>query len=511
MATIYLAAVKAWTGAAETTLYFSSAPYVTAPTGSPANTWYDDRIKQPAYLRRDAWGNRRTSGASAINVGELVLLNSDGGLDGLDDYEFDGRAITLTVGSLTRKGGTPTWTTVLAGVVEQANFAWREITFRIREAYKLDVPIQSTKFAGTNSLPSGLEGLPTDIQGKPKPKVYGTVNNVSPPLVNTSRLIYQVNDAAVADVPAVYDGGAAMSRAGDYASQADMETNAPLAGYYRVWRAGGYFRLGSSPNYQITADVVQGASASVRTVAQVIKAIVTGPGGVPVGSVSASDISTLDAANSATVGVWCGEETTISEQLDILANTVGAFWGFDRSGTFRVQQLLIPAGSPAITLTDVDIVAIERTTSKDADRGLPSWRVKLRHSRYYTVQTSGLAGTLSASRRGEVGQEYREVVAEDASVKTAHAAAVETVIDTAFTAASDATTEATRRLGMYKVRRDLYEVTVALQEGVGVAVDLGSVVAIDIARYGMGGGRLFRVVGIRPDLQRSRLDLTLWG
>jgi hypothetical protein len=68
------------------------------------------------------------------------------------------------------------------------------------------VPLQTTKYAGSNVLPAGREGV-EDLKGKPKPVCLGSVFNIAPPCVNTSKLIYQVNDGAVASISAIRDRG----------------------------------------------------------------------------------------------------------------------------------------------------------------------------------------------------------------------------------------------------------------------------------------------------------------
>jgi hypothetical protein len=61
------------------------------------------------------------------------------------------------------------------------------------------------------------------------------------------------------------------------------------------------------------------------------------------------------------------------------------------------------------------------------------------------------------------------------------------------------------------VRRDTLSVRVALDADLAGAVDLGSVVSVQVPRYGYDAGRLMRVTSIRTDLRGGVLDLTLWG
>ena len=75
----------------------------------------------------------------------------------------------------------------------------------------------------------------------------------------------------------------------------------------------------------------------------------------------------------------------------------------------------------------------------------------------------------------------------------------------------NASSEATRLLALYGVRRDMFEVSAILPPADMALIDIDSVVAVDIDRYSMNGGRSFRVIGLMPDLRRGRIDLTLWG
>ena len=82
---MYLAVIAAHTGAAPTTLYYSSggpsSGFVSATGDAPASQFFDPRMEQPASLRRDMFGGGRTLGRSRTGHGELILANDDGGLD----------------------------------------------------------------------------------------------------------------------------------------------------------------------------------------------------------------------------------------------------------------------------------------------------------------------------------------------------------------------------------------------------------------------------------------------
>lgn len=233
--------------------FSSGSGYVSLPTDDPADTWYEPRVSQPGLFRQDMYAEGATSGFSRGGRGEIVLRNSDGELDGLIDYGFDGRPVVV-------REGLASWplskfAVVITGTAEQPEVSWDDVVIRLRDrSAELAVPVQPNRYVGNNVLPEGVEGT-AELKGKAKPRLFGVCNNVTPPCVNTSRLIYQVNDGPVIAVSAVYDSGVPLTPdTADYIDQAHMESQAPEPGTYRVWPGGGYFRLGSTPAGLITCD-----------------------------------------------------------------------------------------------------------------------------------------------------------------------------------------------------------------------------------------------------------------
>lgn len=305
---------------------------------------------------------------------------------------------------------------------------------------------------------------------------------------------------------------------GTFGSLADLEDDdlAPVPGTFKSASnaAGSYVRLGSPPYGAVTADFTVGATAADRTAAQVWADILTKAGYTSADWV-AGDLTTLDAADNSEVGVFLGTEDrpTIAEALDMVANTVGAWWGPRASdGDFRLVQWLAPSGTPALELGPNDIVegSLKLLASTDEGRGLPSTKTTLRYAPNWTPQVEGLAAGVTDARRVYLAQAWREVFAEDAAVATAHLLAPQTVEDTLFVVEADAQAEATRRQALRGVWRQRYEVVVALTAA-RAALDLGDVVTLTHPRYGLSAGVDCRILGIVPDAARDRLTLTLWG
>lgn len=514
MAEIIIADITAHNGTTTTTLRYATQAYVTKAADTPAHTFYEGRIAQPGNIQRAVFGRRTTFGQSDIGYGELVLVNADGGLDSLLTYGFAGFGITIKRGTIYPNQASPTWDTVLVGVMDSVDFTWSEVSIKVRDRQQeLANPLQATRYGGTNALPAGLDGVAEDLKGKPKPLLYGKALNFAPPLVNTTRRIYQLSDGLIQSVDAVYDRGVAVTAGTAYSSQTDMETNAPAAGQYRWWlnATGSYIRLGSAATGTVTVDATQGAAVSNRTPAQLMSQIMQ-KAGISSGDITAADITALDTAAGYDCGYWVGPtDTPGRDVLDYVSNSVGAWWGVDRLGKFRMGQIVAPsAGNSIGTLTAVDILAIDRVRSSDAGAGVPAWQVTVQYQRVFEVQTDLAAGA-AETYRSERSKEYRTVVASDSSIKTQWPKAVELTFETQLASSTDAGNEATRRRDLYKVRRDMIVITARLSDTIAAAIDLGKTITLQLSRFGMSAGKHFIVTGIRTDMRNNRFDLTLWG
>lgn len=468
--------------------------------------FYEPRIEQPASLAR-SMGGSSVGGRTNGSYGELTLVNNDGGLNGVGDDFFDGRTLIL-------KRGNPdmpysTFATVLVATVESVAMERERISVRLRDkAVTLDTPFSSSKYAGTNVLPNGIEGTADDLKGQPKPRIFGRIALMPPKLVNTSKLIYQVNDGAVDAVLNVYDAGAYLTKvATDYTSQADMEANAPQAGTWRAWPAGGCFRLGSSPFGQVSACVVEKWAYSQSNAAGIIQRILTEKGYTSANWV-ASDFATLNEKNAGTLGVIVNDEETTASLLDRVCQSVGAWWGYDSLGRFRVARLDAPAGAAITTLTDTEILELER---QPEDR-LPIWQTTVKADVNYVVQEkSVLAGVVADNRVAWFNTESRDQKVSDSNVKSVRLLAEDESYDSLLNGISQAQAESNRRLSLFSVRRDTVTVTLANPYDHYSSLDLGAVVNLQTAKLGYDSGKLFTVTGVNIDYQANTIDLTLWG
>ena len=435
-------------------------------------------------------------------------MNTDGGLDNLIDLGFDGQICTVKKGYA--GAALSSFITVLTGTVQQITVSWNRVTLVLKDHTSVfQTPCQTTHYLGNNLLPAGIEGT-ADIKDKPKPRLFGVCNNITPVCVNTSMLLYQVNYGAVFDITAVHDGGnvGQIVKGADYATvdllmAAVMPgvTNPPTApGSYATCLAQGFFRLDAAPFMQLTCDVIQGATPADRTAGQIIKTLAQELMG---GNVAVQPILDLNAAAPYTVGVYSGDaDVTYAALIDQLCASVGAWWGFDNLGIFWCKQLQAPDTTQALTtLTQNEIVSIDRAATADNDKGVPAWRVNIDYAKNWTVQTSGLAGSvagnqltfapdaitpLTTDRKNLLGMAFSRAKVEDSSVQSIHSLSPEITLTTLLTNATDATTEATRVLNLRKTRRDRLTVKVQQQSiayPIGGAWDNEAISEMPQARY----------------------------
>lgn len=504
MSRVYLVEITAKVDALGTTevLRYSDMGYTTLPSELPANAHFEARLKQPALVRRDMFRPGTTYGESQVGIGELVLANQDGGLDYLADYGFDGQQLRLLVGD--DVGPYSAFVVALVGTMDSVEVTQRDFIIRVRDRQaELREPIQALRYAGTGDL----EGSGLDIKGRVKPLVFGKVFNVIPVTVNSNLFIHQVASNPIADIPKVYDQGIELSRGVDYSDVATLLSVAPAAGEYRCF--GGYFRLGSRPVGLLTCDAVESSMATDNTVGQVLLRLAL-QAGVDAGDVDLDSIDLLDLANSAECGLYVDVDRPCTECMDEVGASAGAYYGFDRFGLFRVGRLGAP-GSPVVTLDEINIIEIEKVSSRDSDRGIPVYRVNLDYKRNYTLQDqTSLAAAVDETRLAELQIDYRKVVAEDLGVLNKHRLAPELGRVTQLIDPVAAQAEADRLLALYGVRREVFDVKVRLDDGLINLLDIGVTVEVDYYRFNLSSKRLL-VIGLELDAQVNRASLTLWG
>jgi len=495
------------------TLCYSVYGFNSEPFDASPNVHYAPRLLRPGVLSQSLYMPGSTGGSSRSGFGGVQLSNVDGGLDALIDYGFAGNEIRILVAL--RGARYADFKRLCTGVMEQPVFDWNSISISVRDKQSelSSRKLQANLYLGTNSGSpmSGAEGTANDIKGSRKPLVFGQVSNVRAVRVNTDRNIYQVHDGLLSSISAVYVAGVALTAGAVYPDYATMESTAPAAGQFRALPALGLFRIDAATSGQVTADATQGTTSADRTVAQMMRSIAL-RAGLTAAEISSADVTALDALCPQALGAYFdGMPLSGAEAMDMLARSVGAWWTFDPAGVLRMGRLALPSGDPVRELDTSNVMSIARLRARDEGAGVPAWRINVKHSRNWTVQTTGLASAVTAARAAYLSGDGLVASANDATVQAQYPLAVERSFDTLMVNAGDAATEAARLLTLYKSRRDMLVVRARLDLATADVVRPGAVVRLTWPRYGMNSGKLFTVLGVNSDYQTDSVEYTLWG
>lgn len=466
------------------TLRFASGDYTQVESG-PAHYYYDLRLIQPALFQVRANTGPLLPGGGRSSIGQVELLNTDGGLNYLADYAVDGRAMTVRQVI----NGVPT--TFLTATVERMTFSGQKVVFTLRDPLaSLDDAIASDTFAGDNVLPLGVEGTTDDIGGTRKPLVFGSVVNATPVLVNTSKLIYQAHDGSDVTISAVRDRGVALTYQSTATSLTDLYTIAPAPGFWRTFE--GYVSLGSAAQ-SVTCDVARDDFGA----GDVFDQIATLAGF----STNGADITALNAVGD--VGLYVPSEASHKGALESIAHGCGCYFALNAAGVIRVLPLAAPSAA-GITIEDWQIVTLDRSAIGSGSNGLPIYKVTMQADAVATVQTDLAASAINPAR---YASEYRSAVAADTAIKTRHPLSNELIISSPLRGLSDAQNVADDLLPLLKVRRDVVECGVKELDLSELFV--GADVTINTTR--LGYPRSFVLLGWRLDANAERTYLNLWG
>lgn len=476
---------------------------------------YIPRIENPGLYSRSI-ATSEFGGRQAVSYGEVTLVNIDGELDGMADQFFDGRELVLKIVDSAKRLDAAVM--ILRAHIEAVAVERERVSIRLRDrATTLDRPFSVSKYLGNNTLPHGVEGTADDLKDKQKIRIFGRIALMQPVLVNTSKLIYQVNDGPVDAILNVFDAGAYLDAIReDYVSLDDLETSEPAPGAFRCYSAGGYFRLGAQPFGEITACVAESLHPSQVSAAGLLRRVMAAASNGLADSMAPRagadwdefGLQALDARNAGSLGLMVGDDETLLALLDRICASVGAFWGFDALGALTVVRLDEPAATAAMTLTMDDCTAFERTPEGQ----YAYWRVSLTADSNYAVQNkTALAGVVSPARANWFINATRTQQASDPALTSQRKLAQDLTAETLFNGIGTAAAEAQRRLNLFAARRDVVTVTVGSPLRFGRALDIGQTIRLIAPRLGYTEGKRFLCIGVSLDYGRNQADLTLWG
>lgn len=468
---------------------------------------YSWEVRLPALLTPGALAEPAVGAARFRSLGPIV--NTDRDLDTWASYDWTDRVYEVYVGATT--GAWPgEFALVFKGSTDRLSYNRGELVIHFRDLRrKLDVALQTTLYAGTG----GLEGGDA-LKDRPRPRAWGQVRQVEPPLVDATNLIYQLNDGAINAVQAVRDQGGDLAFDADYA---DITTAAPAAGEYATSLATGYVRLGASPAGTVTVDF-QGdsdptyVSTSATIVRRIVGEVLTDPDDLEVGTFIDLD---LDAPY--TVGYWVGpEEHTILQAVDEILSGIQGWALFSPIGRLAVGRIADPAGEPiSAALTDDDVATEEIGGAYERQQASPPhWRFRLPYRQHYqTLAPDNVDAAVSEATRQDYGQPWRWVTGDNASLLTDVPAAREAEIkSSAIDTSTDAQTEADRVQALLEPERSFHTFGLDnLNKLRMFSHQPGEVVSFTGDVYELVAGDKRLIAGMRIDPADRQAVLILWG
>lgn len=484
-------------GAQPVPLYFADRPFTTEPDDTPANLFWEPRLKVALQIDRSLPLSPLDQRRAKFQIGSVSLVNTDRKLDRLMlNLPMDGRDVEVWAG---RPGfrmadfiklfkGTAT------GWAEDGGY----LTAPLRDgSWELDAPSQSLLYTGTGLLDGG-----PDLTGKPWPQLWGIARHFQPVLVDEARLIWQYHFRRSKEVLEVCDGGLTLIFDGYVA---DIEAATPPAGHYVVELERSYLRLGSVPNRIVTMTArgdCNGGRYVSSTHAITYRLLRDGLGWDD----ARFDLSTFTKAGlqqPGEVGFYTGlEETTFADLVDTLSIGPGFAWGVDPIGKFGLSRPDVAEVTASRYFDKRHIKSVERVQAPDTVFP-PFWSVKLGYQKRWMDLAGNFGGGIDAAHRQFLSQPYRYPnPARDPLVKVQHLQAQQMVINTLFDSLAVTEAEQERVLNWVKRDANLAKVTFWTH---GYRLPLGATVNIIHEGLGLDAGKNCFVYrqGIDTDAKES--------
>lgn len=529
---VFLLEVDAWTGAAVERFHLATKSFSSAPSATPANTFYDGRIVDVGSLQFSLGQSGGVFTKASVSETAADLANVDGVLDRWLGYGFDGRRYTLIW--LTGAAQNIVSRGVVQGLASSDASKVLRLNMRDRLA-ELNKPLLTRRYLGTTTSRGPTAEGSANMAGTIVPYYFGapTVmsgqvgaylsSSVPGLLVNEFNLLYQFCGNAASSL-VLFDGGVPLIPTADYGDLSSLIAIPLVSGQYATCLAQGIARLGGLPIKTITANVTEGATTSLRSAARVSQRMLALMTAIPNADIDSSTFDALHAFNPAEVGTYINDERTALDALNKVLESPGAAILPNDVGMFQAVWIDDPAlGTSVATYTLRDCLNTRASfqlfqgPTSEGD-GVPAYSVALTWGKVWRTMTVGdLAGDPTSPTDPVGGSARRDFLSlashpsqiDDTSIKAAHLFAAQLAGDTLFANKADADAETLRRLNLNKVRRDRIVWPVPLDDAAGIQI--GNVVTIDIPRFGYDGGKKMRVTGRNPDFTRRIMSLSLWG
>lgn len=471
---------------------------------------YDPRIIDLGSFQRRL-GLLETSSTSS---GDVVVASGDPGhgetLDDLLTFGFGNRDIAIFAQPRGERSVTDFALTMFRGKVRTVKSArpLEQIEFEIADRLAdLDFPLLTERYNGSTTSSAATAEGNADLQGQIKQRVYGQAFNVLVQPANPYDLIYLVSNSPLSAVT-LYDGGLTLINDGNHPTLVGLRAASISGGHYATCLALGLVRVGGTPEFNLTADVIEGSGPNQRTAAQIAFRMMT-DFGISAGDIDAASFDGLDDDNMAVTYAVIDDDRTALEAVQQVLQSIGGWLLPNHEGEFQVGRFEAPVPANPELQIDVEIKSLQDALVL-VRSDVPVWRVVVKYQRVHHVQEDeSLAGAVTSERRAFLSSEFRTVTAQNSAIKTKHLNAREITLTTQIVESDAAQTEADRLLDLLSPERSVYEIALSLQDGFRALP--GQSITLTHPRLGMVSGKNFLVISREDRFAEEQITLQVWG
>jgi hypothetical protein len=443
----------------EKTDNFSTHPFVSSGSDTPAHTPFDDSIVSTPKFSRKMNG---IIGSSTPSRSEISLINNAFSNNLLKGNVFNGK-VDFFIGN--NEWDFSSFVHISSHVSEGAIPSSGELKLETR-----DVSRQLDKSIPNQIYSTGI------AKGQSMPLCFGTCLNIEPVLENNTTHTYRVNFTKVNDITDVRDNGIPVTFTKD--------------------NDNGVFSLLAPPVGRITADV-EGYKTDVflQTPGEIINAlfdvfdnndIVPNTAGLP----------------NYSLGIYRKKETTLREVIDTICKSTNAYHYYTRDRQFIAAVIPTISGSASDLLTLEDVEAEGVSIRKTIE---PSNQVFVKFAKNYTVQTDGLAGGVSAENRAVFSKEYESVDAINTLPNFPDAKPI--YIETCLVNEADSNALAFSIAAMFSEKRTVYQVAALATP---FLFELGQEIELTYLEFGFEEGANGIVISLEDNPIDGEVVVELW-
>lgn len=485
-------------------LRLSDYGFDTDNTETPPDTGYPNRLEVPLNFETRIPFPDSLEAVGGIGFGVVEIRNEDGALSYLLQKSWEGRQVDIKYGGILNPGRAGEqrlklvdYGLALRGTVDGVESDGGRLILRLRDGLgkNLEADLQQNRYDS-----------PAELAGVPIPLTFGKVENRKCILENAALLRYRVHERAVEGIDEVRIRGTPIGiDDGNVATQAELNLATILSGHYLTCHAVGKFRIGNTPDGEVTADVRgDNIGGYVDTTAGIAMRV----GTWKLGLVEADDFEGASFATftpAVTTGFAFDDEISGIDALGLIVSRSHGWVRVTSQARIAIGRYVAPESRvPAAELTDDSVSAEADSTGVP-----PAWRIKVGYRSMGLVQgADSLAALLSAELRQLYSTPFRYVIAEDATIKDVHFDAREVEFLTHFANSADAQSFANELLALFRVRRREYRVR--QERGILKRVP-GDVIKILSADSDLSTGRHALIVSVAEIGHELASEFGAWG